>query len=87
MPRYTPDLSQADTLPRRRPSRYREIGEGPFGCVTVDPRDGSVTVRRFSSRSAAVLSMMRAQSAEAAGVGQPAPAAQGPSNDLPPEVA
>jgi hypothetical protein len=75
-----------DRFMHRKPS-YREVGEGPYGCVIVDPKDGSVLVRRFSSRGAAVVALM-ARPGRKAGVGRTTsamPRLLGP--DEPPEAA
>jgi hypothetical protein len=72
-----PTQSPANVIPLR-PS-FREEGEGPFGCVTVDPRDGSVIVRRFRSHREAVISMMRGPSGAAGRT--PRPAASWPFDD------
>lgn len=79
-----PSQSPANVIPFR-PSKYREEGEGPFGCVTVDPRDGSVVVRRFRSHREAVVAMMRGSSGAAGR--SPRPVASRPFDDDGPEAA
>jgi hypothetical protein len=76
----SPDHDQppANVIPFR-PSKYREVGEGPFGCVTVDHHDGSVLVRRFRTHREAVVAMMRGSSGAAGR--SPRPVASRPLDD------
>jgi hypothetical protein len=65
----------------------REVGTGPFGVVIVDPVDGSVTIRRFRSRGAAVMTVPEAILGSAAGVVPSTPAASRLTDDREPDPA